>query len=169
MNLGTVFQIKLGLCLFALLFSAYSPIALGAPGKTSLISNEKVRYLTHYEAAESCPAGTRLPTIRELAEEAEKRGAKGILELNQVDPKAVQKGYRKVSVINMNGKKDEFYFNHHGYKKPKRELDKNNFWSSSINSEFSDGVYVFNGEYGTIGSVCRGRKYHDTFLCIPKK
>lgn len=83
-----------------------------------------------------------LPTIRELAEEAQSRGAKGILELSQVNPDQVPTGYYKISAINPDGNKDEFYYNPEGYIL-RSDLYVYRFWSSSIHLYSRNYAYSF--------------------------
>ena len=118
-----------------------------------------VRSMTHYQASGLAPetgikerpdvcdvAGEgHLPTIRELAKESIAMGAKGILEMSQVNPDKVPAGYYKVSAINPDGQKDEFYFNDKGFKSPKGDFGNNSFWSSSIASDDSRLAYTLNG------------------------
>lgn len=122
-------------------------------------------YMTQYEASgvwvetgkkvrpDACRRHTagryRLPTIRELAKKSQAGGAKGILEVNQVNPDAVPKGYFKVSAINPDGQKDEFYFNSEGYEGP-GEFGYNSYWSSSVTSYNSDHAYQLDGLDGYV-------------------
>jgi uncharacterized protein (TIGR02145 family) len=114
-----------------------------------------IRRMSQFYAMLACPHGTHLPTIRELAVLSQASGAKGILEVSQVDPNAVPAGYRKVSAINPNGQKDEFYFNHEGYKRPSGDLANNMFWSSSVvaDDRYSDNSYYGYFFYGGEGWV----------------
>ncbi len=70
-----------------------------------------VHYMNHLEAMKACPAGTHIPTVREFTEEAHSRGRNEVLEVGQVDPNAVPDDYFKFSVVDPNGKNDEFYYN----------------------------------------------------------
>ena len=82
----------------------------------------------------SCPASTHLPTIRELAIETQSRGAKGILEVTQVNPKKVPRGYDLIQSMNVAGQLDQFYFSYEGYNSPYTgpEADLGTiFWSRS--------------------------------------
>jgi len=118
---------------------------------------------------DACPAGTHLPTIRELAKKGQALGAKGILEVNQVTPDSVLfDGYYKISAINPNGEKDEFYYSNAGYKRPDGDLGNNNFWSSSVDSNYSDRAFVFDGFGGTAnGTGVRDYNFDDTaVLCF---
>lgn len=90
-----------------------------------------IRYMNLDEALQSCPRGTHLPTVRELARDAQSRGAKGILETSQVNPNQVSPFVIKVSAVDPNGRLDEFYYDYRGYQRPMGDLGNNNFWSSS--------------------------------------
>jgi hypothetical protein len=104
-----------------------------------------------------CPANMRLPTIRELAFEAQAHGAKGILEVSQVNPNEVPHGYYKISAINSRSRqqKDEFYFSHEGYKRPEGDGGNNWFWSSSVNPKVTDSAHYISGFSGEIISGVR--------------
>lgn len=92
-----------------------------------------VMYMSHDRAVEACPKDSHLPSIRELAVASQDRGAKGILELNQVTSgDTPPSGYFMVSVINPDRKLDAFYFNPEGYRRPDGEFGNLLLWSSSI-------------------------------------
>lgn len=76
-----------------LIFGAVSARAFGEILRNA---DGSLMYVTHFNAMKACPAGTRLPTAREFASESQARGAKGILEENQVDPNNIPRGYDKV-------------------------------------------------------------------------
>lgn len=82
-------------------------------------------------AMQACPAGMRLPTARELAKWAASRGAKGILEVNQVDPRATPAGYQLISVVDPDGKNDSFFYSYEGYESTIEKHQKYDFWTSS--------------------------------------
>ncbi|MGZ3695343.1 MAG: hypothetical protein ACXWQO_14595 [Bdellovibrionota bacterium] len=66
------------------------------------------------EAIAACEErGMKLPTIRELAQLAQTRGAKGILELSEAHGD-VPEGYKSIRVLD-GGSVDEFYYNSAGY------------------------------------------------------
>jgi hypothetical protein len=118
-----------------------------------------IRYIDRDAAMTACPQGTHLPTIRELAELSKANGAKGILELNQLDPKKkLPAGYYGVhGAINPDGKKDSFYYNPSGYVRPSGDLGKNWFWSSSIDSLDCFDYQICNYfMYGNSGSIFYG-------------
>lgn len=134
-------------------------------------ANGNIRYMTQFEASgvnpntgikekpDACEAAGKghLPTAREFMEYSQTRGAKGILEANQVDPYKVPAGYNFISVINPNGQKDEFYFNSTGYQRPEGDLGWKWFWSSSIPSIFDPIKYAasFISSDGVINYVGR--------------
>ncbi len=105
-----------------------------------------------------------LPTIRELAQMSQAMGAKGILGTSEVKEGEVPDGFYFVSAINPNGKKDEFYFNYSGYVRPVGDFGNNWFWSSSVDSVYSD--YGFN-LYGSSGNVFAGyRDNNNAVRCV---
>lgn len=118
--------------------------------------------IAHVTAFTACPQGTHLPTIRELSEESQAKGAKGILELSQVNADQIPKGYQKISAINPDGRKDEFYFNPEGQKRPLGDLGHYWFWSSSRASEYqgyemhgSGGITTYYSNYASPGVAVR--------------
>lgn len=124
------------------------------------------------EAVKACPKGTHLPTVRELAKEMEAYGAKGILELKQVDPNKVPFEYYKVSAVNRDGRRDVFYYNRVDYKGPIEDLESHWFWSSSVDSNDSKFAFGFGSEYGDIGlrnRVTRDSDGRNVVLCVPNR
>jgi hypothetical protein len=119
-----------------------------------------IHYMQQPTAMSACPQDTHLPTIRELANISQANGAKGILEIDQVDPNKVPAGYGRVSGTNPDGRDDRFYFSAEGYKDPNYDQDipRYWFWSSShmVGQSFLgarlDGKsgafqYYLNGDY----------------------
>ena len=107
----------------------------------------------------TCPEGTYLPTLRELAKETESWGAKGVLELNAVNQ--IPPGYRLIRATDQWGNKDEFYYSFTGCKLP-TEIDGVVFWMASYvitvgetvfnavsyaNSPFWYNIYPSNNEF----------------------
>lgn len=96
--------------------------------------------------------GKRLPTIRELAGIRALEGAKGILEMDQVDSNNIPLGYDPIWVVNADGSKDSFYFSDEGFAHPRNDR----FWSSSkrIDNPYGDynGVFL-SGFYGISSTV----------------
>jgi hypothetical protein len=82
----------------------------------------------------ACPTGTHLPTMREIAEYCTALGAKGILEIADVNPGAIPKDYLHYQVTNSDNSQEEFYFNEKGYQRPNGDLGKEFFWTSSLDS-----------------------------------
>jgi hypothetical protein len=138
-------------------------------------ANGSILFMTQYEASgvdpvtkikvrpDACEAAGkgRLPTIRELAQEAQTLGAKGVLEVNQVDPNNVPAGYYLVSAINPDRQKDEFYFNHDGYQRPSGDLGAHLFWLASVHPHISALGFYFSGPYGGVYS-----RYRDDFYVV---
>lgn len=111
-----------------------------------------VREMTQREARTACPATTHLPTIRELAQESQARGARGILEVNQVNPDNVPSGYDALDSINPNGRADVFYYNSLGYQPPNDDSGKYNFWTSSEVPGMGGIYYTMDGRNGGYGA-----------------
>ena len=108
------------------------------------------------DAIQACSKhGMHLPTIRELAKISQALGSKGILELSQVESGKVPDGYFKISAVNPDGTKDEFYFNNDGYKRPEGDLGSNWFWSSSVYSYYSYYGCYLSGNSGYVGYYYR--------------
>ncbi|RYZ94241.1 MAG: hypothetical protein EOP11_26645 [Proteobacteria bacterium] len=83
-------------------------------------------------AAAACAAkGMRLPTLRELAQLATSRGAKGIKEQSEIRETDLAGGYILETPTDPSGKRDDFYYNSLGYREPDRGAGKQAFWSSS--------------------------------------
>ncbi len=138
-------------------------------------ANRSIIHMRHYEASgtqpstgekvtlDACEAAGKghLPTIREFAMESQAKGAKGILEISQVDPNHIPAGYDKITSINANDKEDEFYFNHDGYKQPAGDLGNNWFWSASVFGNETSFAYILNGESGSLKIGYRNDHIHD--------
>ena len=118
--------------LFALNFSGvcYADIL---DGDGVLRSDDgSVRKMNLAEARSACPAGTHLPTAREIAFFNQSLGARGILEIRQA-PRGTPSGYIRITAVSFDGRKDEFYYSTSGYREPENDAFKWNwFWSSSI-------------------------------------
>lgn len=122
----------------------------------------KAIQMNHYEAEKYCKAqGSRLPTAREFAREAQRLGAKGIEETKypnfsadsnevQVEEYQMIKGgyetnYAKtpVGMIVV-----DFYFKREGYQRPSGDLGNHAFWTSTIGALDHRYAYGLNGIYG---------------------
>lgn len=127
-----------------------------------------IRYFNHGEAMSACPAGSRLPTIRQLGEIGQSLGAQGILELSQVEYRGQEPaGYYEVMSTSPTGRPDQFYYNHFGYKVFVNILPKDTYWSSS-NFAFGTGrnsAYTLNAYYG--GFEIEDKRQTHAVLCIP--
>lgn len=82
--------------------------------------------LSYRQALKACPAGMRLPTMRELAERMQADGALGVKEVVGENPVPYQDGYTLHDVIKADGSHDRFYFNGRGL----RRVDDSPYWSS---------------------------------------
>lgn len=125
----------------------------------------RVRHMNQYDAEKYClNLGSRLPTIRELAEESQKRGAKGILETAYPGVSAnapavevereqmINDGYREIFTKNIADESVvDFYFNFSGYQRPAGDLGRYWYWSSSVHPD-GDSLYayLFVGAIGVI-------------------
>lgn len=168
-------------------FQPAPPAAVSAetpPGETKLevrvLRDEegKFIYSTQEEAFELCQNnGMRLPSIRELAELAKKKGAKGILGQIQAKEQDIAEGTIQIKAQNSDGKKEQFYYSWEGYSSPRDwknlpPLGHHWFWSSStcVNCIIGTGgnsIYVFDGWDGHIYD-----KYADLNLpisCVKQK
>lgn len=124
------------------------------------------------KAIKACPARSRQPTIRELAKYSQTQGAKGILEVDQVDLKNIPSGYRFFNVINPDNTTDQFLYNPEGYQAPKGDFGENDFWSSSIYVGYSNYVLGFNGRDGHILSLSiatEGLNARSSVICMPNE
>lgn len=151
-----------------LLFGLFS--AAHAAGQILRNADGSIRYFGPFESRNACPAGTHLPTTRELAQELQARGAKGILELNQANPNMVPDGYYKVSAINPDGRQDEFYFSPIGYLRALDDFGNNLFWSSSVQISYFgyEHIYRLDGRTGLLGAGIGDPHYRgDAVLCMP--
>jgi hypothetical protein len=122
-------------------------------------------------AVEYCSSkGSRLPTARELAQIATQMGAKGILEKNVVDSElkgVAPEGYFLVATVNSDGTKDQFYYNFSGYVPPADGSAKLlNWWSSSVQSGYSNYSYVLLGKTGNL--FPSNRFTQNLALCVQK-
>lgn len=90
--------------------------------------------------------------------------------MNQVNPGKIPAGYYKVSAINPDGQKDEFYFSDEGYKSPIGDFGNDAFWSSSVASDDSRLAYILNGynARGDYDVVAYGNRTNcGPVFCIP--
>lgn len=108
------------------------------------------------DAAKACSSrGMHLPTLRELAELAEQRGAKGLKELHAIEEPDLAAGYVLHTPTNPDGKRDDFYYNRRGYREPDRKVIGEIFWSSSacvgcVEGTGADSAYAFSSVTGEI-------------------
>lgn len=134
-----------------------------ASGVTLRWPDGSIRNYSFEEAKRACPAGTHLPTVRELAKECQKRGAKGIFEVSEVDPNDPPFFFGKISAINLDGAKDEFYFEEKGYQ-PGDGLEDSFYWTSSIDAVRSYEAYILHGDQLYAGPWAHGA---NAVFCIP--
>ena len=98
----------------------------------------RAMYMNHFEALRACPAGSHLPTLRELAKKAEAWGAIGVWEAGPYVPSG--EGYGLMVVVNPDGQMDGFSFSSRGYRSQFNDVV--GFWSSSVEPTGSYGTYV---------------------------
>ena len=119
-------------------------------------SDDTIHYMNFYEATKACPPGTHMPTVREFTTEAHALGRNAVLEMTQVDPNAIPDNYFKFSVVDPDGKKDEFYYNsaEGTYARP-QDLSLWNLvaWSSSVAAIGTTEGYSFNYANGSFFGV----------------
>ena len=108
----------------------------------------------------ACPKGSHLITVRELAEIAQTRGAAGIVEVEDYDPK--MKNFKMISATTSSGDREVFYYGYAGYQRPSGDLGLM-FWSSSLDWDNKKKVYsidndgfIYNGILPTnyLGVMC---------------
>lgn len=128
--------------------------------------SNQVCHMNHYDAERYCHnQGAWLPSVRELALVSKDMGARGIRETAhntaaKTDPSVQTEimqmeadGYYPIYTINeTNQPTVAFYFNYTNYQRPRGNLGKYNFWTSSINPEYSGLAYLLYGINGNIGS-----------------
>jgi hypothetical protein len=125
----------------------------------------KVLELTQYEAEKACPVGTRLPTIREFALEANvSRGALGIIEMTAGNQKPPN-GYRLERAAGPRGLRDDFFYSSLNCAVAD-ESSNYWFWSSSVHAFYSGEAYSFLGLDCGIEYWARSQK--SAVRCIPQ-
>ena len=132
------------------------------------ISDGQVRNrINQYQAERACAEqGSRLPTARELAEEATRYGAE-ILELSQAPTGKVPEGYYRINAKNPNGTTDSFYYSRQNYKRPSGDLGNYWVWSSSLHPVFDDVAFDFYGADGFLYYYSRGTRFgYDSARCV---
>ncbi len=110
----------------------------------------------HYDdAIKACPAGTHLPTAREVAEYSQSKGAKGISRTKFDENSSAPSGYTSVASTNPEGtQEDAFYYSNEGYSHP-GTADTGSFWLSSL-PQGSYGIHyarVFSNSNGSLSGV----------------
>lgn len=117
-----------------------------------LVAQNGYFWSLHFEdALKACPVGTHLPTAREIALDGQSRGAKGLLEITIANRDFVPEGYVKISTIELDGQRDEFYYSAEGYQD---NLPNALFWSSSVaQGPRQNKAYGMFGENGEIAAV----------------
>jgi hypothetical protein len=155
------------------LMIAMSVLAMGASVAKADVLNDSilktttgsVSYLSFKQAAVACPAGKHLPTIREIAQASVQRGAGGLLEVNQVNPDQTPAGYRLVSAANLDGTKDDFYFNAGRFEALDGEVGNTFVWSSSIDRGDNRKAYTLLGGNADVESYFQGNTF--AVACFP--
>ena len=120
----------------------------------------KVKFMNQANAVQYCSAqGAHLPSARELAQLAMSLGAKGI-----VDSCGSENKCYSVKATNANGSSDSFNYSYAGYETPDGDLGKYWFWSSSVNSNYSDNAFYFIGDNGYVDNYYRNN--FNAVLCV---
>lgn len=117
--------------------------------------------INQIEASRECERlGTRLPTVRELAQEGTKLGA-ALLEVSEYRSGKIPLGYARDDFYKIETKEgDTFYYSYRNYKRPSGDLGNYWVWSSSLHPNDGDNAFVFNGYYGSVFSVSRYFSYY---------
>lgn len=116
-----------------------------------------------------CPVNTHIPTVRELADDAQSKGAKGNLGNIQfpVSPDQIPPESQMIFTIDRDGHEDSFYFGAKGYKRPDNDLGKYKFWTSScVSNDCHNNNYYFNGAKGDFGDAITVQNYF-AVRCFP--
>ena len=121
----------------------------------SSVSPTGVCYMTQLKAIEYCKSQhEHLPSAKDLAKLSGDRVSE--------TPK---EGYHEIDVRNADGKPAIFYVSRASYQRPAGDLGNNWFWSSSVDSSYSDYAFVLNGGDG--GDVVNGnRDYYNAVRCV---
>jgi hypothetical protein len=122
-------------------------------------------YKSQIEALNACPAGTHLPTARELAEYSHSLGAVGIAKPSDFRPGGPHGGWYLVLATDPDGTKDEFYFNVFGYSAPAK-IDNHSFWSSSTVTDGPGPRWQLSGGFGYL-EYGYGTSSYTNVLCRP--
>lgn len=119
-------------------------------------------YMTQPKAIEYCASQqNHLPSAREIALNVQKEfGAKGIVESCGKDSNCYN-----IIAKNLDKSIEEFYFSYSGYSRPVGDLGNNEFWSSSIYSEWTDVGFAFSGIYGDVSYYYGIRDYGAAVRC----
>ncbi len=133
-------------------------------------NDKPLRDISQYWAKELCESkGMRLPTIRELARWATKRGAV-ILETSDFDNDKIPVGYtkdqfEKICTYEQTNKADCFHYSHKGYVSPSgAEVATLNLWSLSVNPHKEVVGFQLSSGEGFILPI--HRNYPDSALCV---
>ncbi len=129
---------------------------------SDFVRNEDMSVKAHLnwqDASNECLLrGSRLPTAREFAKEAEKYGGK-ILKIDDYKADKIPSGFEKTDFYQIssteNNKTDAFYYSYKTYRKPSGDLAYFWTWTSSIPTDKSDKVRFYDGESGSIFSTTK--------------
>lgn len=129
------------------------------------------RLVSQADAIRACKAmGMHVPTMREMAEAAQSKGAHGILEVGDVSPAgegehpmsysvdgSEELTYYYVKVKNPDGKEDHFYYNPRGYRPSTHDFGRLLMHSSSVDEQGRAFTFGLNAENGVLGGQQGGR------------
>lgn len=111
-----------------------------------------VCYMTQPQAEQYCmERDSLLPVARTFGEYSAAKGAKGILEVAEVEalPNGEPPdGYARIDSIDPGGVLDSLYFSHEGYDPGSDGLEEDLFWTASLVASNTDYAHVFYGEWG---------------------
>ncbi len=130
-------------------------------------------HLNWQDASNECSQrGSRLPTAREFAKEAEKYGGK-ILEINDYKADKIPLGFEKIDfylIISAEGKKtDAFYYSYKKYQKPAGDLSYYWTWTSSIPADKNNSARFYDGGAGIITSTTKNLQTKESAVrCVLK-
>lgn len=148
-----------------LLLTSTTARAAGSPGFHDVArdASGNVKYMSQADAIQYCTnQGARLPNARELAQLSMSFGSKGIVNID--DCPGGGPCYKVYLYVNIDGTKDEFWFDYSGYQRPDGSMGLDRFWSSSVDNYYPYLAYFLDGYDGTIGIGNQGSE--NAVLCL---
>lgn len=150
-------------------------LRIGDPSVPSKNCKGPLALVTWEQALKVCPAGTHLPTVRELAKYGQSRGARGIIEIDQCKKLPnFPPNYsieRYLATGQYNGP-DEFCYDSSGYTAPNIPADQNDlgylptYWTSTP-GWMNDTIFIFFQQTGSIWALIDfNRDRHRNVWCF---